>query len=305
MIRVRDLLFNVNRCLGVRDTVYMDTCAWSAWAKGELPYEPLVSVARANGWIILLSRMQIAELSARRDLIENLADLLEHLEVVLIDRATNEFSGKPWYQVKIEVSSRIRLPDEGMKNAFVQAFTSPQLEEARLGVKRDGNAFRLWLEQEMAKLRPDERRTWAVFGPRVERWIRQQCQRNDVPVSETGLSDPDCYAGLRLSYAVLFARYFINRQRWQDSDYFDYLHADDMAYAKIVVAERNLAECLRQAVRRPEVSGPELIVGMDWLKTAMLPPDWLERSRSKRFIGVFVGRPTEPLGQIAAPPYES
>jgi hypothetical protein len=301
MVRPSDLLFNMNRWLGERDAVYLDTCAWSALAKGEFPHEPLFSVARANGWIVLLSRMQVAELSAKPDLIEKLADLLEQLEVVFIDRVTNEFSGKPWNQVQIEVGSRICLSDEGMKGAFVQAFTSPQLEETRLGLKRDRDAFRLWLEQEMAKLRPDERRTWADFGPRVEKWIRQQCQKNDVTVSETGLSDPDCYAGLRLSYAVLVARYLINRQRWRDSDYLDYLHAADMAYAKIVVAERNLAECLRQAVRRPEVSGPELIKEMDWLKTATLPPKWPKRIRSKRFICVFVGWPSEPSGQIAAP----
>ena len=60
----------------------------------------------------------------------------------------------------------------------------------------------------------------------------------------------------------------INGQVWRPTDYLDYLHAADMAYAKLVVTERNLAECIRQAVQRPEVNGPGLAVPLSWLQNA-------------------------------------
>lgn len=77
--------------------------------------------------------------------------------------------------------------------------------------------------------------------------------------------------GIRFGYSVLFHRYYVNRQSWQDSDYLDYLHAADMAYAKLVITERNLAECIRQATRRPEIEGPEIVVDTSWLRTAYDP----------------------------------
>src|SRR5205085_1611305 len=94
--------------------------------------------------------------------------------------------------------------------------------------------------------------------------------------NEVALANQQCYVGLRLSYSVLFLRYFINRQRWKPSDYIDYLHTADMAYAKIVVTERNLSECLRQAAQRPEVMAPEVIADLRWLENPtdndFLPP---------------------------------
>ena len=115
---------------------------------------------------------------------------------------------------------------------------------------------------------PDEPRDWQTFKRRVSSWIRQMCIKNGHAVNENGIADPACYVGIRLGFAVLFSRYYVNRQTWGDSDYLDYLHAADMAYAKLVVTERNLAECLRQATRRQEIDGPEFAVDISWLRLA-------------------------------------
>ena len=74
-----------------------------------------------------------------------------------------------------------------------------------------------------------------------------------------------CYAGLRLSYAVLFHRYFVNGKKWLASDYVDFLQTMDIAYAKIVVTERGLAESIRQGLKRLELRGPEFVFDLSWL----------------------------------------
>ncbi|MGH9960732.1 MAG: hypothetical protein ACREBC_27025, partial [Pyrinomonadaceae bacterium] len=171
----------------------------------------------------------------------------------------------PWYRVPVALQQYLRLSTPELKNEFLEQFTTV-LEPARQQIKRDRDVFKSWLEHALASIPHDDSRNWLTFPRRLESWIRYVCGSNGHGVVETSISDPNCYVGLRLSYAVLFIRYIVNRQPWQEGDFLDYLHAADMAYARVVVTERNLAECIRQATRRSEITGPELAVDISWLR---------------------------------------
>lgn len=255
----------VNASQRVRDAIYLDTNAWSILAKGQAPVEPLAEWAEQNGCFLWLSRMQVAELSAQRRVVEGLANVLSRVGVMMIDGGQNEFEGKPWHQVRLDLQQYLYLNTADLRTAFIEEFMS-ELVPARQQLKEDGEHFRIWLSQALSSIPPTESRDWSVFPARLESWIRARCAMSGHLVNEESIRNPACYVGLRLSYSVIFQRYYINRQRWRGGDYLDYLHAADMAYSKVVVAERNLAECIRQASRRPEINGPERAFDTSWLQ---------------------------------------
>ncbi len=260
------LLRQVNRLARVRDAVYLDTNAWSALAKHEISYRPLLDWVQANGCHVWMARFQVAELSRDTRLARPMAELLRHLPVVLMDREQHEFSGEPWYRVKVGLDEFLRLSTEDLVGAFVREMEYGPIARTRAQLDRDAEIFSDWLAKAMAAMPANVPKDWSSFPRRLERWIRHQCRRNGASVREAALENPECYVGLRLSYAVLFLRYFINRQHWKSSDYIDYLHVADMAYAAVVVTERNLAECIRQAAKRPEVMVSDIGADLAWLR---------------------------------------
>lgn len=259
----------INQLNRTRDAIYLDTNAWSMIARQKVPIELLATFAEQHRCVIWLARMQLAELSARRDVIESLANVLEDVPVVVLDREQHELDGAPWHKVKIGLQEYVKLRTPELREEFIRQFAPPALDAVRAHLVKDRDNFRDWLNHQKTGFDPAPR-DWTSFPPRVERWIRQICAKNNRQIVESAIKNPDCYAGVRLAYAVLFSRYYINNQDWQDSDYLDYLHAADMAYAKIVVTERNLAECIRQATRRPEVNGPEYVYNTAWLRAPNL-----------------------------------
>lgn len=259
------VLRQVNRLGRVRDAVYLDTNAWSNLAKQEISYRPLLDWVQAKGYHIWMARFQMAELSRDTRLARPVAELLQDLPVVVLDREQNEFDGEPWYKVKVGLDEFIRLSSQELFDEFVKQMESGPISQMRNQLERDAANFRDWIERSLAEISESTPRDWSGFPQRLESWIRRQCERNGIPVKEAALANPECYVGLRLSYSTLFLRYFINRQPWRQSDYIDYLHAADMAYAGVVVTERNLAECIRQASRRREVTAPDLVFDLTWL----------------------------------------
>jgi hypothetical protein len=259
------VLRQVNRVGRVRDGVYLDTNAWSTLAKGTIPTEPLQAWLHQNACHLWMARFQLAELTGDTRLARPVADLLRHLPVWVLDYGQNEFQGDPWYKVKVDHEEFIRLDQDDLFDEFVAQLDSGPIQEARNRLAQDGENFRIWVEQAQANNPLRIPRNWHNLPERLERWIRFQCERNNVPINERALLDRDCYVGLRLSFSVLYLRYFITSQTWCTSDYIDYLHASDMPYARVVVTERNLAECIRQAAKRPEVSAPETVVDLSWL----------------------------------------
>lgn len=259
------VLRQVNRLGRARDAVYLDTNAWNKLAKQEISCRPLLSWVQARGYHLWMARFQMVELSRDTRLARPMAELLRDLPVVVLDREQNEFDGEPWHKVKVGLDEFIRLSTQELFDEFVQQMEGGPITQTRSQLDRDAESFRDWLERALAAIPESTPRDWSGFPQRLAAWIRQQCERNGVTVNEAALVNPECYVGLRLSYSVLFLRYFINRQPWKPSDYIDYLHAADMAYAGVVVTERNLAECIRQAAKRREIMAPDLVVDLTWL----------------------------------------
>ncbi|WP_437981386.1 hypothetical protein [Sorangium sp. So ce117] len=262
----------LNAARHIRDAVYLDTNAWSMLAKGDMPIEPLAAWVQQSNCVLWMARMQLAELAARPDIIKGVADTIEKIPVVIIDRGVNDLHGLPWHSVPVNLRQPLHLTTPALKAEFIDQFSGSLMIEARDHLATDRDRFRAWLQQALLVAAQSSPKGWSAFPERVKNWIRQMCTKNGCNVVEDALENPECYAGARLSFAVLFSRYLVNGQGWRESDYLDYLHAADMAYAKIVVTERNMAECIRQALRRPEVSGPELTVETDWLRAPHGPP---------------------------------
>ena len=255
-----------NRLSRTRDALYLDTNAWSLLAKGEIPWEPLLAWVEAKGFYLWIARFQIAELSNDTRLARPMAELLRHLPVVLVDRGQNELLGEHWYKVKADLELFLLLTTQELVDEFIDQVLGSPIRDAVSQVASDAADFRAWLEQALASIPPATPRTWESFPARLERWIRSKCDANGVAVREDALASRECYIGLRLAFSVLFLRYFVNQQRWKPGDYVDFLHAYDMAYSAAVITERNMAECIRQAARRPEVLAPAEVHDLSWLR---------------------------------------
>jgi hypothetical protein len=257
----------INRMGRIRDAVYLDTNAWSTLAKREVPVEPLRRWIEQSGYHLWLARFQLAELARSPQLARPFAELLREMPVVMVDHELNEFQGRPWHKVEVACDEYIHLTDEALFDEFLSQMMNGPIREASARLVRDGEDFRRALEQALEALPPETPRSWSEFPKRLDDWIRGRCLRQGVAIDEQSLANRECYAGLRLAYGVLFIRYFLNRQRWRSSDYVDFLHAGDMPYAGIVVTERGLAECVRQLGNRPEVTCPELVADLGWLRS--------------------------------------
>jgi len=81
----------INAVNGIRDAVYLDTNAWSSLAKHEIDPEPLVQWVERNCCYVWLARMQLAELSARREVLKAWRMSLAFWGVLLIDYGQNDF----------------------------------------------------------------------------------------------------------------------------------------------------------------------------------------------------------------------
>jgi hypothetical protein len=259
------VLIVLNQVTRTRDTVYLDTNAWSLLAKGVRPVAPLAAWLNQNKCIAWLARMQLAELSASPRVLEGLAHVLEQVPVVLLDRGQNELDGAPWNSVRVELSHFLHLTSQDLKDEFVKQFSGPNFAAARAQLAADRDAFGALAAAALAATAAGAPRGWHIFPDRVKRWVEQICSKNGRTPPEEFLLEPTRYIGTRLSYAVLFVRYVQTGQPWHKGDYLDYLHAADMAYARVVVTERNMAHCIREAMSHSNLVGPDLVVDTSWL----------------------------------------
>ena len=85
----------INKLKKSRDAVYLDTNAWSCLVKGTIPAVPFATWLRENGKHLWLARFQMADLSADTRLARPLAELVQKLNVVFLDRGQFEFTGAP------------------------------------------------------------------------------------------------------------------------------------------------------------------------------------------------------------------
>jgi hypothetical protein len=71
---------------------------------------------------------------------------------------------------------------------------------------------------------------------------------------------------MKLQFAMLFGRFFAQRASWRESDYLDYLHCSEMAYADAVVTERGLAARFREAEYHSPGIAPGEVYTVEWLR---------------------------------------
>jgi hypothetical protein len=256
----------VNRLNRIRDSLYLDTCAWSNLAKGLYDAAPIKQWCRENSTYVWLSRFQLAELSADTRLARPLGLVLQQLDAVVVDREVNEFTGEPWYKVKESLVMPLNLNSDTAIDAFVEMMISGPIRGANYQLKSDGEAFRQLIDDMLARVPSDRKRSWADFPDALRRWIENRCAGVGEKVHPDGLIDPNRYVGLKLSFGVIFHRYYLSGKTWKTSDYVDYLHSSDMAYARTVVTEAGLTESIRQVTQRITGIGPEAVHNLSWLQ---------------------------------------
>jgi hypothetical protein len=126
--------------------------------EGEVPIAPLIDWTKRNGSFLWFTRMQVAALSAKCEVIEGLAALIQQFGIVLIDRGQNEFSGEAWHRVRIDLQQYLLLSTVELKHAFVEEFS--KLDGVRLQLAHDAQAFAIWISQVQANFQ----RTNPVIG---------------------------------------------------------------------------------------------------------------------------------------------
>ncbi len=249
----------------VRDALYLDTCAWSNLAKRTYSPEPLARWCKEEATYVWLSRFQLAELSGDTRLARPLGKILQEINAVVIDRELNEFSGDPWHKVKVGFEMPLILNGNEALDAFTEMMISSPIRPANYKLREDAEEFKKMIENLLANVPSDRKRSWHDFPKALRSWIEYYCARNGKPVHPEGHTDPERYVGLKLSFGIVFLRYYLNGQSWKGSDYVDYLHCSDMPYARTVVTEKNLRECIRQVTKEIPGLGPQEVHDLKWL----------------------------------------
>lgn len=257
----------IHRLGKVRDSLYLDTNAWSGLAKGRYDTELVRQWAETHQCYVWLSRFQLAELSADTRLAGPLAEIVRKLRPVFIDRELNEFSGEKWHKVKTSREIPLILDEQVTMDEFVDQMTSGTIRQANQQLRTDAQGFEVMLQAGLQAVPTMRTRSWRELNDSMARWINDRCARQGVTLHPDAVSDPERYVGTKLAFGVIFARYYLSGKVWNRSDYVDYLHCSDMAYAHTVVTEKNLAECIRQVTRRVPGLGPQNVHDLSWLTT--------------------------------------
>ena len=255
---ITDFVFRtINRQNHVRDAVYLDTNAWSALAKRQIPFEPLLKWVEQNGYYLWMSRFSLSELAGDTRLYRPFAELLQNFPILIMDYGDNEFKGVPWYSVEISYQQRFRIEKDDV-DEWVNEYTNGPMRDARMKVLEDGKTFGPAIEKELSEIPSSRPRDWSGFPMQMEKHLRLKCEQQGVASDEAAIQNLECFIGERLSHSVIYWRFFISRQKWKPSDYMDYLHTMDMAYARAVITENNLTECIRQVARKTKIMTPEV-----------------------------------------------
>jgi hypothetical protein len=269
------VLRQINRFRHERDAVYLDTNAWSALAKGQISFEPLKKWVKENGYYLWMTRFSMVELAGDTRLSRPFANLLKEFPVVMLDYGGNELKGSPWYSVEIVEQQILQITDD-LVDVIVDEYASGPIRDARAKILEDGRDFGMSIQKEVSELPAEKTRHWSGFAELMSKRIRRKCQHNGIEINEAAIQNLECFIGERLSHSVVYWRYFISRQSWKPSDYIDYLHTMDMAYARTVITENNLTECIRQVARKTKIMTPDV-----YPYTEFLPDPFAWQARNK------------------------
>jgi len=255
----------INRSNHIRGAVYLDTCAWSHLAKRQVPFDPLIKWVEKRGYYLWIARFSLIELAGDTRLYRPLVELFTKFPVLLLDYADNELEGRPWYSVKINYQSEFHFDPDHVEE-LVEEITHGTLSDARKKVLEDGELFGRSIQKSIPEIPNSKKQGWSGFLKLVENRIRIVCEQNGYPVNEDAIQNKECYIGERLLHSVVYWRYFISRQKWKPSDYGDLLHTLEMPYARVVITERNLTECIRQVARKTNIMTPDVYPYTEFLQ---------------------------------------
>ena len=241
--------------------LYLDTNVWIDLAKGKLTLDPVVEWVTENKGYVGLAKYQLTELSKSPQLVESLANVLSQLKIVMVER---------WYQ-EIRGDSRgtiIQDPDNFMEltlskpehfDVFVDEMLNGPIVQSQSTLEEDGRKFQKGLATALTQAHKSVKPSWSSLGRFVEQTVSQRVPASGGKLHSEAFTDESRYAGIKLQYAIAFVRYYLHGKKWEPSDYLDFLHCSDIAYAHTVVTERSLAEQLGQIKTRVPAICPEAI----------------------------------------------
>jgi hypothetical protein len=235
---------------GIFRELYLDTNAWSELAKGNRSTATLDRWLEDNAGFLALSACSASELAQRPDLVESLADFIAQRRVVMLRHGDTELSGKQIFWASYyDFFTPIDLRDEACRAAFVDEFLNGPI----VRTYSESHKNREWLEQWIDSARrtspPPRKRSWEKFPLGLAKWLKARAEAAGFALAEGAIEDPTRYRAAKLQFAYLFQRFYLSGKRFEDSDFIDYLHLQDMAYADAVVTERGIASCLREIAR--------------------------------------------------------
>lgn len=175
-------VINLRSHLVQRKLVYLDTNAWSDFAKGAIDPRPLDSWLQRGNFLLWFSRFQIAELSRSDAAVERLASLLTKLDPLLLDLHHYDLSGGHWIDAIMLPLASTRwmasLPD-AFKTEFMQ---SEGMARARADLLAHGAEMADFVAVAQGNMRQEGWPTWREFPERNAKWVaaRTYGQKSEV-----------------------------------------------------------------------------------------------------------------------------
>lgn len=254
------------------DELYLDTNVWSELAKGNLNIQSIVKWELETGGIITISRFQLAELSRAPSLGNSITELVSTLGAILIDRGQREWAGADRKSVGFDLFQPLRELSPKAKQVFSEEFLGGSVRAAAQQLRVDGDNFRSTVLPVFTSARKRGILTWNRFPRGLSQWMAWRAAERGIHLVSGWDTASDKYSGAKLAFALLFQRYFMGGKGWEESDYVDFLHAWDMAYAHTVVTERSLAANLIEIRKRHPGFTPNHVYDLSWFDADSLDP---------------------------------
>ena len=257
---------------GQSKEMYLDTRAWSELARGNHSPPKLDQWLERNSGFLSISPHTAVELCRQPDLAGQLAEFMEPRKTVLLTHGKDEIAGKKifwasWFDLWYPVD----FSDEGARAIFIEEMQEGSICDVTHTVKEYSTWLPAWLDDSLRNVSLPDKDPWTHFNSLLKEWLAARATAAGQSLVPEGLSDPDCYRGVKLQFGFMFERFYIGQKSWSDSDFADFLHFREMAYADAVLAEESLANCIKEVQQHLPWLGPREIYDLSWLNSLRGP----------------------------------
>jgi hypothetical protein len=251
---------------GIFKEMYLDTNVWSELAKGNRSANVIDRWLQENSGFLAFTGFAALELSTASRLIEGLADFISKHRTVMLRHGDHELTGRQIFWASYyDLFLPIDLNDTEHRHAFIDEMRNGTIVNAAAVVRQNKTWLKSWIENAVLTSPRPGRNPWRRFNDLLYRWLEARTSTAGYKLHADAIVDSTRYRGQKLQFAFLFERFYISGKKWQDSDFVDFLHLQDMAYADAVVTEYGLAYSLTEIARNaPGVAPPEIYT-LDWL----------------------------------------